>query len=263
MFKQRVSPPKRRPVPGVFAYAAVVLVLCVYSAVSPPAQAQDSGPAWSQLSASDQRVLEPLRTQWETLDAVRRQKWREIAQRYPKLPADQQERLRSRMAEWAAMTPAERNAARLRFEESKLLPADERQARWEAYQALPEDERKQLVTKAEQRKPVLQQPGASRPAQGSISKLQPAAPLTQTQPKSNIVPPKPATLAVRPIAPATVQATTGASTRPLTQRPAPPPHQQAGLPKVAATPELVDSRTLLPSRGPQGVVPHALRASGT
>jgi hypothetical protein len=44
----------------------------------------------------------------------------------------------------------------------------------------------------------------------------------------------------------------GASTN-LVSKPATPPlHQQAGLPKVAATPGFVDSATLLPQRGAQG-----------
>jgi hypothetical protein len=34
--------------------------------------------------------------------------------------------------------------------------------------------------------------------------------------------------------------------------PLPPVHTQAGLPKLAATPNFVDPATLLPKRGPQG-----------
>ena len=49
-----------------------------------------------------------------------------------------------------------------------------------------------------------------------------------------------------------MQAKPGATTTPLSARPSPPLHQQAGLPKVAATPGFVDSKTLLPQRGAQG-----------
>lgn len=56
----------------------------------------------------------------------------------------------------------------------------------------------------------------------------------------------------RPVAPTMVQATPGATTTLVTRPPAPPPHQQTGLPKIAATPGFVDSKTLLPKRGPQG-----------
>jgi hypothetical protein len=236
--------------------------MCMLLTAAGHATAQNSVPAWTELPAVEQRALAPLQAQWSSMDSVRKQKWREIAQRYPKLPVEQQERLRSRMVEWAAMSPAERGSARLRFEESKLfLPTEERQARWEAYQALPEEQRQQLVNKAELRKPTPTSTSASsathplKPIPGT-----PAA-FTQAQPKSNIVPVASAPAAARSIAPVTVQATAGASTRTLTQRPAPPRHQQAGLPKIAATPEFIDSKTLLPQRGPQGVNPETPRAA--
>lgn len=209
------------------------------------AHAQETDLTWSQLPAAEQKLLSPLQAQWASMDQTRRQKWREIAQRYPQLSAAQQERLRSRMVEWAALSPSERNRARLQFEESKLVPAEERQARWEAYRALPEQERQQLLDQASRRKSAAGTPP------------KPATPASATKPGDQPAPSRPQT-ALKPapklqIAPATVQAAEGASTRPITQRPVPPRHQQAaGLPKIAATPEFVDSRTLLPQRGPQG-----------
>ncbi|MEO8836960.1 MAG: hypothetical protein ABI364_09500, partial [Caldimonas sp.] len=47
------------------------------------------------------------------------------------------------------------------------------------------------------------------------------------------------------------QARPGATTTLITRRPAPPPHQQTGMPKIATTPEFVNRSTLLPRRGPQ------------
>jgi len=48
----------------------------------------------------------------------------------------------------------------------------------------------------------------------------------------------------------------------MSKRPAPPAHQQTGLPKIAATPEFVDRTTLLPQRGAQGAAAkHAAGAS--
>lgn len=209
------------------------------------AHAQETDLTWSQLPAAEQKLLSPLQAQWASMDQTRRQKWHEIAQRYPKLSAAQQERLRSRMVEWAALSPSERNRARLQFEESKLVPAEERSVRWEAYRALPEEERKLLLDRAAQRKSATGTP------------QKPAAQASATQPGAQPLPPPRAETALKPaqklpVAPATVQAAEGASTRPMTQRPVPPRHQQAGLPKIAATPEFVDSRTLLPQRGPQG-----------
>jgi hypothetical protein len=57
-----------------------------------------------------------------------------------------------------------------------------------------------------------------------------------------------------------VQAPTGATTSLVTRQPAPPAHQQTGLPKIAATPTFVDRTTLLPQRGPQGA---AMRTSAS
>jgi hypothetical protein len=58
------------------------------------------------------------------------------------------EKLQSRMAEWAALKPKEREQARLNFAQTKKLPPDARAATWEAYQALTEEERRALLDKA-------------------------------------------------------------------------------------------------------------------
>ena len=49
-----------------------------------------------------------------------------------------------------------------------------------------------------------------------------------------------------------IQAGPGATTTMVSKLPTPPPHQQIGLPKIAASPGFVDRATLLPQRGPQG-----------
>ena len=48
------------------------------------------------------------------------------------------------MTEWAALSPQQRAQARLNFAEIKRLPADERKAKWEAYQALQPEEKRKL-----------------------------------------------------------------------------------------------------------------------
>jgi len=73
-----------------------------------------------------------------------------------------------------------------------------------------------------------------------------------TRPKINTVPDPLAATAPKSVSPTVVQAKPGASTRLITQKPTPQPdHQQTGMPKIAATPEFVDRKTLLPQRGPQ------------
>ncbi|MEY2655528.1 MAG: hypothetical protein RLZZ524_2556 [Pseudomonadota bacterium] len=202
------------------------------------AQAQVLGnPTWSELSPKEQQALQPLKEQWGTIDTVRKQKWRDIAERFPAMTADQQARTTSRMAEWAAMSPAQRNAARLQFEQVRQVPATERQARWDAYQSLPSEQREALVKQAETRPAP---PKAGKPA----ARLEAAADKGAQAPQPSARP--------QPVGPGTVQAPVGASTRPITQGALPPRHQQPGLPKIAATPDFIDSTTLLPQRGPQG-----------
>lgn len=235
-----------------------VSVLAVSAALSTsmllaPATAQTTslpsfgttGPGWADLSASEQRALQPLQSQWSTLDGQRKQKWRDVAARSAGLGAAQQDRLRERMAEWAAMTPAQRNAARVNFEELRNVPPSERQTRWEAYKNLPEDQRQALITQAGSRLTA-----ASAPQAAAVRKT-PAN--DDAQPKSNIVAtPSPQKPKPQSVAPGTVQAGVGASTRPISKPPTQPRHQQAGLPKIAAGPEFIQSETLLPQRGPQG-----------
>lgn len=224
--------------------ALVVLCVATASLLHGAAQAQLRNPDWRELSPSEQKALEPLRDQWSTIDAARKQKWIEIAARYPAMTREQQSRTGSRMAEWAAMSPAQRNAARIQFEQARQVPAAERQARWDAYQSLPSEQREAFGQQASQRppgpakpKPLERQANADKP---------PAAPRPADKPK--------------PVGIGTVQATVGASTRPISQSPTPPRHQQPGLPKIAATPDFVDGTTLLPQRGPQGAAIEPPRA---
>jgi len=203
-----------------------------------------SGPTWAELSTGERQALQPLHGQWNEIDSLRKQKWRDVANRYASLPAVQQDRLHERMVEWATMSPAQRNAARINFEELRKLPATERQTRWEAYQSLPADARQALLTQAGSRPlaaSAVQSPAAARKslASGDI------------QSKSNIVA-TPQVVKPLSVAPGTVQAGVGASTRPINKPPTPPRHQQIGMPKIAATPEFVQNDTLLPRRGPQG-----------
>jgi hypothetical protein len=241
-----VSRPDLRARWHAWAVCALGLVL----AASVPAQPQPSpvkrppiespGPSWQSLTAKQRATLAPLQNDWASIDGPRKAKWLDIAARYPKLPASEQQRLQARMTEWSRMTPSERARARLNYQEVKQLPNEERQDRWQAYQALPEDQRKAL---------------ANRGKGGAQSK----APQRGTKPppefgaKRNIVPnPSLSGGPSRPVAPTVVQSSPGATTTLVTRQPTPPAHQQAGMPKIAATPGFVDRNTLLPKRGPQG-----------
>jgi len=71
-----------------------------------------------------------------------------MAKNYAGMSETDREKMQSRMAEWAALKPKEREQARLNFAQTKKLPPDTRTATWEAYQALSEDERRALLDTA-------------------------------------------------------------------------------------------------------------------
>lgn len=224
--------------------------VCVVLAALATASVAEDGPTWRSLSAEQRSVLKPLERDWSTIDTSRKQKWTEIAARYPKLPPDEQKRISDRMSAWARMTPTERGQARLNYQEARQVTPQERQARWQAYQALSPEEKSRLANRSVPAAAPKTSDGTRRPNGRDA-----------TQDKSNLVP-NPAYAAPRKaIGPTVVQAQPGATTSLVTRRPAPPTHQQPGLPKIAATPGFVDKSTLLPRRGPQAAAVHSAAAS--
>lgn len=218
-----------RPRPRLLVAALLLAGLALAQA------AAEAPPRWQALGAAQQQALAPLQEHWPEIDAARKQKWLQVATRFSQLTPAERERLQQRMADWARLSPEERARARLQFQETRRLPAQERQARWEAYQALSEDERRAL---AERRLPAERAPAQRADARREGG-------------KRNIVQPV-ATPQRKVVSPTVVQTRPGATTSPVTRASAPPAHHQAGLPKVAATPGFVDRATLLPQRGPQG-----------
>lgn len=198
---------------------------------------------WAKLTPAQKQVLAPLQRDWASIDGPRRSKWLEVAARFPSMPADERERVQDRMAGWSHLTPAERSRARLQFQETRQVPADERQAKWQAYQALSPEERRSLAQRA-------------KPAVAAASAAKPGAA------KSNMVQ---ATPAARPqvVTPTTKRSGPGATTTTMTNRANPPAHHQAGLPKIAATQGFVDASTLLPKRGPQGAAVRSAAAASS
>ncbi|HEU5293531.1 MAG TPA: DUF3106 domain-containing protein [Burkholderiaceae bacterium] len=220
--------------------AAAVLLTGISAAAQPqPLPVKRTGdapgPSWTSLSAEQRAILAPLQNDWPSIDGPRKAKWLELAARYPKMPPDDQQRLQARMTEWARLSPQERAQARANFQQVKQLPQQERHDQWEAYRALPESERKALASRAATK--------GTEPA---------GKPTPEPSSKRNIVAnPSLSAPPVKPVAPTVVQAAPGATTTLVTRQPAPPAHQQAGLPKIAATPGMVDRNTLLPQRGTQ------------
>ena len=56
--------------------------------------------------------------------------------------------MQDRMSDWAKLTPTERGQARLRYQEAKQVPPSDRRSRWDAYQALPPEQKDELAARA-------------------------------------------------------------------------------------------------------------------
>jgi hypothetical protein len=104
----------------------------------------DTSPRWAELSQAQQKALLPLQTLWPTLDVNRKRKWLVIAQNFSDMSESSQILAQERMREWAALSPLQRSQARLNFAQTKQLSPDDKLAKWEAYQALNEEEKQKL-----------------------------------------------------------------------------------------------------------------------
>jgi hypothetical protein len=214
------------------------------------------GPKWSELTPAQRNALKPLERDWSSIEADRKQKWLQIAGRMPGMPPAERDRVQARMTEWARLSPQQRGQVRYNYQEAKQVPAQDRQARWEAYQALSAEQKRQLQARAEASRPVPPPPSRSVPAPAPRNDRN-----DRSQAKSNIVPNPAYAAPPKPVAPTVVQAQPGVSTTLMSRRPTPPAHQQTGLPKIAATPGFVDKSTLLPQRGPQAAAARSAGAS--
>jgi hypothetical protein len=203
--------------------------------------ASERGNTWASLTPAQQQALAPLQHEWAALEPNRRAKWLELSTRFPTMPAEERQRVQQRMTEWVRLTPAERTRARMQFQEVRQLPAEERQAKWQAYQALSEEERSQLAARS---KHAAKAPGAS--ASASTESHQVGAADASAPRKGAASTPN------RAVAPIVVQAHPGATTSTMTPQVVKPQALPRGVPKIAATPGYVDPATLLPKHGPQG-----------
>lgn len=222
--------------PLTFAFVAVIACVALpadEAAAQAPLLVSTVG--WDGLNAQQREALAPLQRDWAGIDAARQRKWLDVAARFPSLSVDERLRVQQRMTEWARLSPGDRGRARLNFQDLRQIAPEERQTRWEAYQSLPPERRQALAAQASKNAQARPSPGAR--VDGAKSAVI-AAPAPQP--------------AVRPVAPTVVQSATGATTKLVSQPVTPPPHQQTGLPKIAAKPGFVDPNTLLPRRGLQG-----------
>ncbi len=186
------------------AISLAVLAFAALGAASVQAQ------AFSQLSPDEQRVLAPLHGEWESFSAQRKKKWRDVANRYPSLSAEEQQRLTTRMQGWERMTPEDRRVAREQLREMKkpdvraLEQREDLKRKWGEYRDLP-PEQQQALRNAQAPRALVVSPNAEAVKRAGVPPLPPA----------NLIAPSPApTLAngaQRP--PKLPSATTGLPTR--------------------------------------------------
>lgn len=105
-------------------------------------------PSWRALTPAQQQALQPLQSEWDGMDSLRKQKWLQLASRFAAMPPAEQQRVHERMREWASLTPEQRELARETYNRTrKIAPAD-KNATWESYQQLPEDQKRKLAASA-------------------------------------------------------------------------------------------------------------------
>ncbi len=177
-------PPARSLLLPAVSLALVSLISATASAQAPavattPATAASrpasSKPAWNELTPAQRQALAPLASTWETLNEPHKRKWIALAQNFSRMPPAERDKLHSRMKEWAALSPNQRTQARLNFGETQQLSADEKKAKWEAYQALPPEEKRKLAADAAPRTPATAAAVKPVPAEKLANVPKPAA----------------------------------------------------------------------------------------
>jgi phage-related tail protein len=104
-------------------------------------------PGWNQLNPQQKDILAPLANDWEKMDNIRRKKWLGIAEHYPAMKQDEQQRMQDRMREWADLTPGQRAKVRSAYKDFSQLPPEQKQVvkqKWEAYSNLPMEQQQRV-----------------------------------------------------------------------------------------------------------------------
>ena len=196
--------------------------------------------AWNELSAAQQEALQPLASSWATMSPGQRRKWLAISKNFPSMPLDEQARLFSRMTEWVSLSTQQRMQARLNFAETKQLSAEEKRAKWQAYQALSPEERQKLEAQAP---PKIR--GAATELRPALHQKMPGLRPAVRHPDTDLTGPAPAVAPQRQVNLNTLLP--GVSQEALSPAPVPTPvPAQSPVPSPAQTP----APTIVPAPGP-------------
>lgn len=132
---------------GAAAAAAAVPAVGARSKAS-RAAARPAKSGWSELPMAQREALAPLADHWNALSDAQKRKWLVVSKNYHDMPPPEQVKLHGRMNEWIGLSPQQRRTARFNFAETKRMSVDEKQKKWEAYQALSPDDRRRFSESA-------------------------------------------------------------------------------------------------------------------
>ena len=108
---------------------------------------------WESLKPAQQKILAPLESDWDYMLPDSRKKWIQVANIYPKMSAQDQERLQSRMTGWSNLSQKDRRIARENYLSSLKFPAEKKAEAWSAYQKLSDEQKKKLAEMEVKKKP--------------------------------------------------------------------------------------------------------------
>ncbi len=145
---------------------------------------------WEGLKPAQQKILAPLESDWDYMLPDSRKKWIQVANIYPKMSVQDQERLQSRMTSWSNLSQKERRLARENYLASLKFPAEKKAEAWTAYQKLSDEQKKKLAESEAKKKPTaanaptLQQHPISPKAALPPAVIAPSAPAVTESPGS-------------------------------------------------------------------------------
>lgn len=109
------------------------------------------GPPWSALTTAQKEALYPLASRWSLMSEAQKLHWLKLAAGFHALAPHEQEKMLARLTDWANLSAQQRSQARLNYAATTALAPDSKRAKWEAYQALSQEEKQRLAAKAARR----------------------------------------------------------------------------------------------------------------
>jgi hypothetical protein len=158
---------------GAWFFVSAAQTVPAVTPATPNATA--AGSHWHELKSQQKQALAPLAAQWGSLTPQQQSKWLAISQNFSQLPANEQSTMHTRMADWVALSPQQRNHARFNFNAIQSLPKEDKRAKWEAYQALSAEDKRLLSV------------GATGPTKSAATISKPAETLRLLAPQARTI----------------------------------------------------------------------------